>query len=90
MSIKVNVPSYLKSYANDAEVVEVNGGTVSECLGHLVEQYPSMKKMLFTKEGKLLDYVSIYVDGEFAYGDELAKPVKDGDELHILYIIGGG
>jgi len=46
--------------------------------------------MVFAKEGKLLDYVSIYVDGEFAYGDELAKPVKDGDELHVVYIIGGG
>jgi len=90
MSIKVNIPSYLKPYTNDTRVVEVNGSTVKECLDHLVKQYPSMKKMLFTKEGKLLDYVSIYVDGEFAYGDELAKPVKDRDELHLLYIIGGG
>ncbi len=90
MSIKVNIPSYLKSYTNDAQVVEVNGSIVKECLDHLVKQYPSMKKMLFTEEGKLLDYVSIYVDGEFAYADELAQPVKDGDELHLLYILGGG
>ena len=90
MSIKVNIPSYLKSYTNDAQVVEVEGSTVSECLDHLVKQCPSMKKMLFTKEDNLLDYVSIYLDGEFAYGDGLAKPVKDGDELHIVYIIGGG
>ena len=90
MSIKVNIPSYLKSYTNDAQVVEVNGSTVKECLDHLVKQCPSMDKMLCTKEDKLLDYVSIYVDGEFAYGDELTKPVKDGDELHLLYILGGG
>jgi len=25
-----------------------------------------------------------------AYAEELAKPVKDGDEIHIIYIIGGG
>ena len=90
MSIKVNIPSYLKSYTNDAQVVEVNGSTVKECLDRLVEQFPSMKKMVFTKEGKLLDYVSIYVGGEFAYADELAQPVKDEDELHLLYILGGG
>jgi molybdopterin converting factor small subunit len=90
MSVKINIPSYLKSYTNGAQVVEVNGSIVKECLDRLVKQYPSMKKMLFTEEGKLLDYVSIYVDGEFAYADELAQPVKDGDELHLLYILGGG
>ena len=90
MSIKINIPSYLQVYTDNSGEVEVNGSTVSECLNHLVKQLPVMEKMLFAKEGKLLDYVSIYVDGEFAYADELAKPVKDGDELHILYIIGGG
>ena len=90
MSIKVNIPSYLKPYTNDAQVVEVDGSTVNECLDNLVKQCPGIKEMLFTKEDKLLDYVNINIDGEFAYGDELAKPVKDGDELHIVYIIGGG
>ncbi len=90
MGIKISIPSYLQPYAEDSEVVEVNGSTVKECLDHLVKQYPDMKKMLFAKEGKLLDYVSIYVDGEFTYTDELARPVKDVDELQIVYVIGGG
>ncbi len=90
MSVKINIPSYLQSYTNDTAVVEVNGSTIDECLNHLVEQFPDIRKMVFTKEGKLLDYANIYVDGEFVYGDELAKPVKDGDEFHLLYIIGGG
>ena len=90
MSVKLNIPSYLQPYTNDRQVVEVDGSTVSECLNRLATQFPSMEKMLFAKSGKLLDYVSIYIDGEFAYADELARPVKDGDKLHILYIIGGG
>ena len=90
MSAKINIPSYLQPYTNDAQVVEVNGSSVNECLNHLTKQFPDMRKMLFTKEGKLLDYVSIYVDGNFTYADELTKPVKDGDELQILYILGGG
>ena len=49
-----------------------------------------MEKMLLAKNGKLFNYVNIYVNGEDAYPDELAKPAKDGDELHILYIISGG
>jgi len=90
MSVKINIPPYLQPYTNDKEVVEVNGSTVSECLDHLVKQFPDMEKMVFAKEGKLLDYVSIHADGDFRFADDLAQPVKDGDQLHLLYILGGG
>ena len=90
MGIKIAIPSYLQSFANDTEVVEVNGSTVGECLEHLIKQFPDIGKMLFAQNGKLLIYVGIYINGEDIYPDELAKPVKDGDELHIIYIIGGG
>ena len=90
MSIKIIIPSYLQSLTNGIEVVEVNGSTVGECLKHLVKQFPGSEGMLFGKNGKLLPYAGIYINGEDAYPDELAKSVEDGDELHILYIIGGG
>ena len=90
MSIKTGIPSYLQSFTNNLETVEVNGSTVGECLGYLIKQFPGMGKKLFDKNGKLLDYVGIYINGEDAYPDELSRPVQDGDELLILYIIGGG
>ncbi len=90
MSIKIHLDTVLSYSINSQEVVVVRGNTVGECLNHLVKQFPAIEKMLFAKNGKLLGYVSIYVNGEDAYPDELAKPVKDGDELHILYILGGG
>ncbi len=90
MSVKINIPSYLQPYTNEREVVEVNGSSVNECLNHLIKQFPDMRKMVFAKDGSLLDYVSIYVGGDFAYADELTKPVKDDEELHLLYILGGG
>jgi len=90
MGVKVNLPAYLQSYAADSEVVEVPGSTAAECLTHLVERFPDIGKMVFAEAGKLHDYVSIYVNGEVAYGDELDRPVSDGDDLHILYILGGG
>lgn len=90
MSIKINIASYLQPYTNNLEVVEVNGSTVGECLNHLVKHFPSIKEMLFDKNGKLFGYAGIYINGEDAHPEELAKPVKDRDELYILYIIGGG
>ena len=90
MSVKVNIPAYLQPYVDSAESVDVTGGTAAECLTDLVQRYPGMGKMLFAGEGRLLDYVSVYVNGQFAYGEELSRPVSDGGEMHILYILGGG
>lgn len=90
MSIKIAIPSYLQSFTSNLEAVEVNGSTVGDCLNHLVKQFPGMEKMLFDKNGKLLSYIGIYINGEDTYPEELAKPVKAGDEFYILYIIGGG
>jgi len=90
MSIKINIPSYMQSFTNNMRVVEVNGSTVGKCLNHLVKQFPTIKKQLFSKNGNLFENIVISVNGESAYPEQLAKPVKDGDELNILFIIGGG
>jgi molybdopterin converting factor small subunit len=96
--IKVKIPlSYVQSFTDDTDfvqltvdVVEVNGSTVGECLNHLVMQFPGMKKQLFTRTGSLFDNIIIAVNGESAYPEQLAKPVKDGDELNIVFMISGG
>jgi len=90
MSVKINIASYLQPFTNDTEVVRVKGSTISGCLNHLVKQFPGIEKMLFGKNGELHSYVGIYINREDAHPQDLTKAVKDGDELHILYIIGGG
>lgn len=88
--VKINIPSYMQSFTNNMEAVEVNGSTVGKCLSHLVKQFPGMKKQLFSKSGNLFENIIISINGKSAYPEQLAKPVKDGDELNILFIIGGG
>jgi len=96
--IKIKIPlSYEQSFTDDTDfvqltldVVEVRGSTVGECLNHLVKQFPDMKKQLFTKTGNLFDNIIISVNGESAYPEQLAKSVKDGDELNIVFMISGG
>ena len=90
MSIKINIPSHLRTSTNNTEAVEVNGSNVGECLNHLVKQFPGIEKALFNKEGKLLNFIDIYVNKESAFPEELTKPVSPGDELHIVVAIGGG
>ena len=90
MGIKIHIPSYMQSFTNNMKVVEINGSTVGECLSHLVKQFPGIKKWLFSKNDNLFENIIISVNGESAYPEQLAKPVKDGDELKIVLIIGGG
>ena len=90
MSIKIDIPSYMKSSTDNRGVVELNGSTVGECLNHLVKQFPRMKKQLFSKDGNLFENIIISINGESAYPEQLAKPVKDGGELKIVLVVGGG
>ena len=90
MSAKVQVHTTHWQFTNCLEVVAVEGKTVGECLNHLIKQFPGMEKALFAKKDKLLNNVEIYVNHASAYPNELIKPVKDGDEIHLVTMLAGG
>ena len=90
MSIKVRMPYFLQRVSNGLEVAEVAGSTVGECLKDLVEQFPDIKQSIFDENGELDMFGDIYVNGESTYPEGLAKTVKDGDELYIAILVGGG
>ena len=90
MSIKINIHRTHRQFTNGLEIVEVEGNTVGTCLDNLVRQFPGMGKVLFNKKGKLVNVIEIYVNLKSAYPGELAKQVKDGDNIHITLMIAGG
>jgi len=90
MAVKIHIHTTHRQYTNGLEVVEVNGNTVGDCLNHLVRQFPGMDKALFAKKDKLHNVVEVYVNHTTAYPNELAKPVKDGDEIHLVVMLAGG
>jgi len=90
MTIEVKFSPILAKYTNNQKIAEVSGSTVGECLDHLLKQFPDLKAALFAGDGRLHRYLDVYINGESAYPEELVKPVKDGDELHIVMVIAGG
>jgi hypothetical protein len=38
----------------------------------------------------LRSIIEIYVNHESAYPDELKKTVRDGDEIHLTFMLAGG
>ncbi len=90
MAVKVYIHTTHRQFTNGLEMVSVEGNTVGECLRQLVGEFPRMEKALFAKKDKLLNIVEVYVNHTTAYPNELMKPVKDGDEIHLVLMLAGG
>ena len=90
MAAKVHLHATHRQFTNGLDVVAAEGNTVGECLNHLIRQFPGMEKALFAQNGKLLNIVEVYLNHASAYPDELLKPVKDGDEIHLVVMLAGG
>ena len=91
MPVKIVIPTPMQRYTMNHEEVEVCGATVDSALHHLVENYPDLRKHLFSEDGKLRHFVNVYVnddDSRHLQGGE--TPVKDGDTLTIVPSIAGG
>jgi molybdopterin synthase sulfur carrier subunit len=90
VSVKVNLHPYFTHITEGKNVLEVEGKTVGQCLEDMVQQYPELKEWLYSEEGDLSNLYEVYVNMESAQPERLAKPVRDGDEIHIVIIIAGG
>ncbi|MBM4338123.1 MAG: MoaD/ThiS family protein [Deltaproteobacteria bacterium] len=90
MSIKIHIHATHRRFTNGQEAVAVEGNTVGECLNHLIQQYPGMEKAIFSKKDKLHNVIEVYLNHASAHPNELAKPVKDGDEIHLIVMLAGG
>ena len=90
MPVKIHIHATHRRFTGGLEVVAVEGSTVGECLNQLIKQFPGMEKALFVKKDKLLNIVEVYVNHATAYPNELVKPVKDGDEIHLIIMLAGG
>jgi len=90
MSVRINIPHEWRHLTNDQAMVKVHGDTVGQCFNDLVRQFPKIRQGLYDENGKLQNYVDIYVNRESSYPEELAKAVRDGDEIAMILLIGGG
>lgn len=90
MSVNITIPGFLQRVTNGIKTAEVHGNTVGGCLKKLVELFPPIGNELLDKQGELFPHVDIRVNGHSTHPEGLAKPVKDGDELYILFLLGGG
>ena len=90
MSVKVQIPTPLRQHTEGKTVVEAAGGTVKAVLDDLGARYPGINARLFDN-GQVRRFVNVYLNNEdIRYLDNLATPVRDGDEVAIIPAVAGG
>jgi sulfur-carrier protein adenylyltransferase/sulfurtransferase len=91
MTIKVFIPTPLRSYTNKKDTVEIDGSTVEEVLKNLISKFHQLRQHLYAEDGSLRSYVNIYVNDEDIRS--LAKEktlLKEKDSISIIPSIAGG
>jgi adenylyltransferase/sulfurtransferase len=89
--IKVLIPYALRAFTERSAEVEVNGGTAGEAINALADAYPALKTHLFTEDGKLRDFINLFVGGANINSLQgLNTPIADNGELMIVPAIAGG
>src|SRR3954465_6614801 len=87
----INIPTPLRPFTEKRESVEVSGATVGELLSDLTTKYDGLKKHLYTDEGKLRNFVNVYVnDEDIRYLQREQTPVSPGDTISIIPSVAGG
>ena len=91
MATKILIPTPLRTYTAMQDTIEVEGSTVGELLSNMTSTYTELRKHLFTEDGKLRNFVNIYVnDDDIRYLDKEETPVSSDDPVSIVPSVAGG
>ncbi|MGA8425782.1 MAG: MoaD/ThiS family protein, partial [Thermoplasmata archaeon] len=89
--IQIRIPTPLRSFTAGLAQISVEGGTVGDGIRHLVVAHPGLERHLFTPDGKLRSFVTVYLNEEdVRYLERDATPLNDGDTISIVPAIAGG
>jgi len=91
MPVTVMIPTPLRQYTGKKESVVVEAKTVAEALQQLTAEYSDLRRHLFTDDGKLRNFVNVYLgDEDIRFLQKDQTPLNDKDVLSIVPSIAGG
>lgn len=91
MSIKILIPMPLRQFTDQHDSVCVEGSTVGELLEELTNGNPSLRRHVFSEDGKIRGFVNVYVNNEdIRFLQREQTPVREQDVISIIPSIAGG
>lgn len=90
MSVKVRIPTQLRTLTGGDHEVSAEGTTVGAVIADLEQRFPGIAERLVA-QGDLRRFVNLYVDGEdVRFQQGLATAVAGGSEVAIIPAVAGG
>ena len=88
MAVRVLIPGPLRSYTDEAALVNGEGGTLRLLLGNLDTRYPGIRFRVVDEQGAIRRHIKFFVNGVQAA--DLEPPLRDQDEVMIVCALSGG
>lgn len=91
MSVKVRIPTPLRTFTQGLDEVEVQGATVRAAIDDLEKNYAGIKDRICDEKG-VRRFVNIFLNDEedIRFLEGLDTALKAGDALQIVPAIAGG
>jgi molybdopterin synthase sulfur carrier subunit len=87
-TMKVYVPTPLRSYTNQKSQVEAEGHTLDELVRDLDRRYPGSRFRIIDEQDRIREHIKVFVNQEQVR--TLAVPLRPSDEVQIICAISGG
>jgi sulfur-carrier protein len=91
MSVRVRIPTPLRSATDGAAELSLDAATVATVLLELETRFPAIRGRLRDEDGAVRRFVNLYVNGEdVRFKNGLETALNAGDELSIVPAVAGG
>ena len=87
MTVKVLIPTPLRSYTNEREV-EAEGLTLGDVLADLDRRYPGIRFRMIDEQNQMRRHMRFFIDGEQVF--DLSRPLGPRDSVQIVQALSGG
>jgi sulfur-carrier protein len=88
--VRVLLPKSLRAYWDGDASVELDARDVGAALAELGRRYPGLAARILDDQGRLREFVHVFVNRDAVRSDGLARELRAGDVVHILPSVAGG
>jgi sulfur-carrier protein len=85
--MRVLIPSPLVPYTGNTRV-EASGATLDEVLQDLDRRYPGLRFRMVDEQDRIRRHMRVFIGGDQVF--DLARPLREGEEIVIVQALTGG
>ncbi|MBL1067565.1 MoaD/ThiS family protein [Streptomyces sp. 7-21] len=91
MSVRVRIPTILRTYTGGQSEVTAEGATLADVIADLDQNHQGIGARVLDEQGKLRRFVNVYVnDDDVRFAQGLETPTPDGASISIIPAVAGG